>query len=201
MKAVIFDLGNVVVRWDPRAVFRDHFATDAEVARFMDEIGFADWNLGIDAGRDWDEAVAALSVAHPRHAVPIAAYRDRLMDAHPALLPGVADLIAELDAAGVPLFALSNTSVAAAARLALKYPEVLRRFRDVVVSAAVGAMKPDPEIFRIALARNDLKAGETIFVDDSPENVEGARAAGLDAIHFTDAEALALALRDRGLLQ
>jgi 2-haloacid dehalogenase len=201
MKTVILDIGNVVVRWDPHALYGPLLGSREAVEAFFAEVGFQTWNLEQDRGRDWDEAVTLLSSEYPHRADLIALYRDRLMDAHPDLVPGMDALTADLRKVGVPLVALSNASLRTATQLAARYPAVFERFSEVVVSAEHGLLKPDAEIYHACLTRCGLKVDACIFVDDSRTNVDGARAVGMDAIHFMGAEPLRAELHARGVLR
>lgn len=194
--AIIFDVGNVLIRWDPALVHPDHSpqARDA----FFAEIDFPAWNLEQDRGRDWDAAVAEASARHPRRAALIARFHHRWRDSVPGEVPGAPAILRALHAAGAPLFAITNFSAAKWAETRDRFA-FLRLFRDVTVSAHERLAKPDPEIHRRCLARNGLPAAGALFIDDSPPNVAAAAALGLDAIRFTDAPALAAALRVRGL--
>lgn len=194
--AVIFDVGNVLIRWDPALVYPD--LSPEALAAFFAEVDFHAWNLEQDRGRDWDAAVAAASARHPHRAELIARFHHRWHDSVPGEMPGTPAILRALHAADVPLFAITNFSAAKWAETRDRF-DFLRLFRDVTVSAHEGLVKPDPAIWGVCLSRNGLPAAGTLFIDDSPPNVAAAAALGLDALHFTDAPALAEALRARGL--
>jgi 2-haloacid dehalogenase len=199
--AVVFDLGNVLIRWDPFAAIAAGVGHD-EARAFLtaDDFDFGAWNYEQDAGRGWAEAEAVASKAHPRWEPALRAYRQHF----PHSLTGVVDdtvaVLRELHAAGVPLFALTNWSEEL-------FPEALRRFdflelfEDIVVSGEEGVAKPDREIFEILEERMRHRGSleDTVFIDDSPRNIEAAAAAGMDAILFTDTGHLREDLRARGL--
>jgi 2-haloacid dehalogenase len=199
-QAIIFDVGNVLLRWDPRLVWRDVLPDDATIEAFMAEIDFPVWNHAQDAGRDWDAAVAELSALHPHRADLIAMFHRDWHRSLPGEVPGTRAILQRLGAAGVPLYAITNFSAGKWEETTARFPFLCNSFRDIVVSAHEGVAKPDPEIYRRCLARNALDAGRCVFIDDSAENVAAAGALGLDAVRFTGAEALAAALRDRGCL-
>jgi 2-haloacid dehalogenase len=198
--ALIFDIGNVLLRWDPRLLYRTLLPDDAAIDAFFAEIGFDAWNTGFDRGTAWDHGVAAHSALHPARAELIAAFHHRWHETLPGPVDGAPELMAELAAAGIPLYAITNFSSAKFAETRERFPFLATAFRDVVVSGDEGLLKPDPEIYRRCLARNGLAAAGSIFVDDSPKNVEGARAVGIDAIQFTTIPALRHTLTLRGLL-
>ena len=198
--AVIFDVGNVLVRWDSRLLFRHFLPDDAAIDAFLAETGFHDWNLALDAGGDWDEAVAALSARHPRHAAPIRAFHERWHETLPGAIDGSVAILDALAAAGVPLYAITNYSAAKWAETLPRFPFLATSFRDTVVSGQEGVTKPDPRIYRLLLERNGLDPAACVFIDDSAKNVAGAAALGIDAVLFTTPEALHDALAARGLL-
>jgi 2-haloacid dehalogenase len=197
--AVIFDIGNVLIRWDVRLLYRRLLPDDAAIDAFLTEIDFHAWNLGLDAGADWDQGVASLTARHPHHAPLIAAFRDRWHETVPGPVDGSVAILERLAEAGVPLFAITNFSAPRWAETAARFP-FLAAFRDVVVSGRERVLKPDPAIYRLCLERNRLDPGTCVFIDDSPANVAGAAAVGLDAIRFTGPEALEAELARRGLL-
>ena len=183
MTSVVFDLGNVLIPWDPRFLYRKLLPDEAAVERFLGDVCTAEWNLGLDAGRPWDEAIGELLERHPAHAPLIRAYDERWGE---MIAPAIAEsvmILEELAAAGTPLYALTNWSEAKFNYARPRYP-FLDRFRDIVVSGTVKLVKPDPAIYRLLLDRNGLSARECIFIDDSLKNVEAAAALGMNAIHF-----------------
>jgi FMN phosphatase YigB (HAD superfamily) len=199
-RAVIFDVGNVLIRWDARLVYRDLLPDAAAIDAFFAEVGFDAWNVEQDRGRSWDDGVALLSAAHPHRAGLIAAFHERWQDSVPGVIEGSVAVVEDLCAAGVPLYAITNFSSEKWLESVVRFPFLGECFRDVVVSAREGVLKPDPAIFRVCLERNGLSAGDCVFVDDSAKNVAGAAALGFDTIRFTGAEALRAALVARGLL-
>lgn len=197
---IVFDLGNVLLRWDPRFLYRQLFAGDEErMEWFLANICTNEWNIEQDKGRTFEEAVHELAGRHPDHAPHIHAYHERWHETLPGALEGTVAILEELDERGVPLYAITNFN-------GPKFRETQRRFgflnifRDVVVSGEVGMLKPDRDIFELFLARNDLTAGSCLFIDDSRHNVEGSRAVGMDAIHFESPQQLRRDLARRGLL-
>ena len=199
VSAVVFDLGGVLIDWDPRHLYRSLFDGDeAAMERFLSEVCTMDWNEEQDAGRPFAEGVALLSREHPHLAELIEAY-DREW---PRMLRGAIDdslaIAFDLHVAGVPLYALSNWS-------AEKYPIAEERFPflswfdGIVISGRVGMRKPDPRIFAHLAARFDLVPAETLFIDDSERNVEAARRAGYRAVRFVSAGQLRGELERVGL--
>jgi 2-haloacid dehalogenase len=199
-RAVIFDIGNVLIRWDPRLLYRPLLADEAAVDAFLAEIGFDAWNLELDRGGDWDAAVAAHAARHPQHAELIAAFHHRWEETVAGAIDGTVAILDDLVAAGVPLYAITNFSGPKWALTVARFPFLGSAFRDVVVSGHERLVKPDPAIFRLCLERNGLDAGDCVFIDDSPRNIEAAAAVGLDALLFTGPEALREDLARRGLI-
>ena len=198
--AVIFDIGNVLIRWDVRLLYRRLLPDEAAIDAFLAEIDFHGWNLALDGGADWDDAVAALSARHPARARLIAAYRDHWHETVPGIIEGSVAILSALGAAGTPLYAITNFAEPRWVEAVGRFPFLASSFRDVVVSGREGVTKPDAAIYRRCLARNGLDAAGCVFIDDSPANVAGARAVGMDAILFVDPEQLRADLTGRCLL-
>jgi 2-haloacid dehalogenase len=199
VKTVVFDLGGVLIDWDPRHLYRKLLADEAEVEEFLATVCTPEWNLEQDRGRPFAEAVAELSERHPAHAANIAAFHERWAEMLGGDVPGTVELLAELRATGVPLYALTNWSAETFA-LARERFEFLDWFDGLLVSGEEGIVKPDPAIFRLLLDRFGLDAGATLFVDDSEANVAAADALGFDAVRFRDPDRLRRDLAERGLL-
>jgi 2-haloacid dehalogenase len=199
VKAVVFDLGGVLIDWDPRYLYRKLLADEAAVEEFLATICTPEWNTEQDRGRPFAEAVAELSERHPAHAANIAAFHERWPEMLGGDVPGTVELLAELRATGVPLYALTNWSAETFA-LALERFEFLDWFDGLLVSGEERIVKPDPAIFQLLLDRFGLDAGATLFVDDSEANVAAADALGFDAVRFRDPDRLRRDLAERGLL-
>jgi 2-haloacid dehalogenase len=198
-RAVVFDLGGVLIRWDPAPAIAA--AVGQERARALlthDEFDFLAWNDAQDRGRAFDEAEAEAIAAFPHLAEELRAYRANFAESLVGELEDAVAILRELHGAGVPLFALTNFS-AETFPLARDRFEWLTLFDEVVVSGAEGMGKPDPAVFRLLEQRTGIPLRECVFVDDSARNVEGARAVGLDAILFTDTGHLRGDLVSRGL--
>jgi 2-haloacid dehalogenase len=195
----VFDLGAVLIDWDPRYVFRSMFADEAAMEHFLATVCTPEWNAEQDRGRTLAEATAILVAEHPEHADLIKAYYDRWDDMVGEPIAGTVELVRQLKAAGVRLVALSNWS-------AETFPRVRHRlgfldeFDAVLVSGTVGLVKPDPAIYLLLVERHAVDVRHSIFIDDSVRNVEAAAQLGFDAIHFRSPEQLAEELRRRGLI-
>jgi 2-haloacid dehalogenase len=198
-KAVVFDLGGVLIDWDPRHLYRKLLADEAAVEEFLATVCTLEWNAEQDRGRPFAEGVAELVERHPAHADAITAYHERWPEMLGGAIDGTLELLAELRAGGVPVYALSNWS-AETFGIARERYEFLDWFDGVVVSGEERMIKPDPALFRLFLDRFGLDPEATVFVDDSEANVAAARQLGLDAVSFTDPTQLRHDLIARGLL-
>lgn len=197
--ALVFDFGNVLVTWDPRRVFRSFFDSDAAIDDFLAEIGFTGWNIEQDRGRPWSEAVTDLCARFPDRAELIRAYDERWEESIAGAVPGTVRIIERLRALGYPLFGLSNWSSEKFRLTRPRYP-VFELFDDIVISADVGMVKPDADIFQALLARIGRGAGECLFIDDSEWNTSAAAALGFDTIRFVSPEQLEGELAARGIV-
>lgn len=197
--AVVFDLGGVLIDWDPRYLYRRLLPDDDAVERFLQEVDFAAWNHRQDAGASWAEAVEAHSARHPHRRELLAAYPARFRETLGGEVPGTTDVLRELHDAGVRLLALTNWSAETFPQ-ARELFDFLDLFEDIVVSGEEQLAKPDPAVFRLLLDRHRLDPGATVFVDDSAANVAAAAGAGLVALRFRDAATLREQLQALGLL-
>jgi 2-haloacid dehalogenase len=181
---VVFDLGGVLIDWNPRHLYRKLFADEAEMETFLATVCTQEWNERQDAGRSFSEAAATLCAQHPHHAELIEAFGARFDEMMRGPIEGSVTILETLHERGVPLYALSNWS-AETYPLAAKRFEFLKLFRGVIISGEVGVIKPDPRIFRILLERYRIEPNEAVYIDDNPRNAAAARAFGIHGIHFT----------------
>lgn len=198
--AVIFDVGRVLYDWDPRILYRRLIADDRALDAFVRDVVTTEWHFQHDAGRDFADTSAELIALHPHHANLIAAWGPRFRESIGDPIPGMHELVAELDAAGVPLFAITNFSHEFWPPFRAQEAALFDRFRDIVVSGTEKLVKPDPAIYHLALARFGLEPQEAVFIDDNQANIDAAAKLGIVALHFTDAAALRPRLRDLGLI-
>lgn len=198
VETVVFDLGGVLIRWDPRHLYRQLMPAD-EVDAFLEEVDFLTWNHGCDAGLPWDDAVAHLSARFPHRAQLIAAYPARFADSLVGSFDDTVAILRELRGAGVRLLALTNWA-AESFRHARERFEFLEWFEGIVVSGEERVAKPDPRIFQILIERYGLDPRRTLFVDDAAPNVAAAEAVGLRATLFSDADQLRRELTSLQLL-
>jgi 2-haloacid dehalogenase len=198
--AIVFDLGGVLIDWNPRHLYRRLFDGDeAAMERFLAEICTPAWNARQDSGRSWHDAVESLARLHPEQRELIVAYHERWPEMLGGPLDGTVGILAELRAAGLRLAALSNWS-------AEKFPVARERydflgwFEAVVISGDAGASKPDPRIYRLLLERTGFDPGTTLFIDDVAANVAVAAGQGMRTHLFRDPLTLRADLQELGLL-
>jgi 2-haloacid dehalogenase len=199
--AVVFDLGNVLITWDPVEAIAVAVGPERARAFVADpDFDFAAWNRANDAGRGLEEAEQVALASHPQYAEEIVAYREHFGASLVGEIPGSVEILRELHKADVPLFALTNWS-ADLFPVALARFDFLDLFEDIIVSGEEGVAKPDPAIFEVLEERVSHRAGldDCIFIDDSPANVQAAAETGLDAVHFTGADHLREDLVARGM--
>ncbi len=195
---VIFDVGNVLLDYDPRYLFNQLLPDATSVDDFLARICTPDWNLQQDLGRSWTTALSLLIDAHPEHADLIRAYRARWQEMIRGPVAGTLEILRRLSDAGVPLYALTNFSSETFGETVARF-DFFSLFRDIVVSGAEGVVKPDPRIFRIAIERFAITPERTVFIDDVAANVAAAREAGLNAVHFVSPDRLRKSLTVHGL--
>jgi 2-haloacid dehalogenase len=198
--SVVFDVGNVLYGWDPQAFLVRQIADDDARLRFIEDTDLYAWHETLDGGRPYAEAAAELNEKFPQYAALIAAWSDRFGETITGPVPGVHEIVAELDERGVPLFAITNFSADFWAPFHAKERTFFDRFRDIVVSGEEKLLKPDPAIYYRALDRFRLRPDEALFVDDRVINVEGAEAVGMKGHLFTTAEDLRARLVEEELL-
>ena len=196
--AVVFDLGGVLLDWNPRHVYRRLFTDPDEMEDFLARICTPDWHLAHDLGEDVTESCRRLARQHPGHRDMIMAWADPGDEMAAGQIDGAVDVLAELKAAGVRCLVLSNMEPATFARRLGRFP-FMNWFDGYVISGHEGLAKPDPRIFQLLLRRYRLEPAATVFVDDSPANVEAARGQGLAAVRYTSAGQLRNRLRALGL--
>ena len=194
---VVFDIGGVLVDWHPALAWADTLGPDAAMA-FMERVNFMSRNARADAGVRF--TYLATDITNVDDAAQFAAYVGHFSKTVADVVPGVWAIVDRLRARGVPLHVITNWS-AETWPMALKlHPRLRDSFGVTIVSGVEGVAKPDRRIFELLTTRAGVAAQECVFIDDSLSNVDGARLAGMDAIHFTGAAALETALKNRDLL-
>lgn len=197
---VVFDIGGVLVDWDPRHLYRGLFAgDDSAMEAFLGQVCTPAWNHEMDAGRPRAEAVAELVDRYPHLAAPIRAWTERWLEMISGEIAGTVDVLDRLAGRGVRLLGLTNWSAETFPVARQRFPS-LRRFEAVVVSGEHGVAKPDPALFRVLLDVHAVDPARAVYVDDRAENVATARELGLHGLLFSDPATLHRDLVRFGLL-
>jgi 2-haloacid dehalogenase len=196
---IVFDLGMVLIAWDPRNLYRKVFDDSGKMEWFLTHVCHSDWNLEQDKGRSFDEAVREATARHPDHAREIAMYRDRWMEMIPGAIDGSVAILEELHGNGTPLYAITNWNgdTFKATRNRFTFLDL---FRDIVVSGDERLLKPEPGIFHLLARRNNIRLADSLFIDDSLKNVRGAEVVGMKGHHFTSPQGLRAELKTHGVL-
>jgi 2-haloacid dehalogenase len=189
IRHIVFDIGKVLVHYDPNLPFRRLIPDDGERRWFFDNVCTHDWNVEQDRGRKWEEAEAVLIAAYPEHARNIRSFRRHWHEMVPHAYEGSVSVMEELIGQGRDVTMLTNFASDTFAEARQRFP-FLQRPRGVTVSADVGLIKPDRAIYEHHARAFGLEPKATLFIDDSRANVEGARAAGWQSVQFIDPERL-----------
>lgn len=188
---LIFDFGNVLVRWEPQRVYLPYFGGDeAQYWYFWRHVCNPELRNRIDAGENQQQCINSQKALFPDYAAPLEMFITDWEETLPGEMPGMRELLQQLKAdPRYRIFGLTNWSMETFP-LARKKFEILQMIDNYVVSGDVKLVKPDPAIFRLALDRFGIRADETTFIDDNPDNVEAAKRLGMDGIVFTNAASL-----------
>jgi 2-haloacid dehalogenase len=197
--SVIFDLGAVLIDWNPRHLYRKLLPDEGAVEHFLATVCTQVWNEEQDAGRPFAEGIALLCEQHPQHAELIAAYFMRWHEMLSGPIEGTVAILRKLHDRDVPLYALTNWSAETFPHARARF-EFLELFRGILVSGEERVKKPDPRIFQRLFSRYGLIAPRSIFIDDSEKNVRAARALGMIGLHFSSPHELERELAGLGVL-
>jgi 2-haloacid dehalogenase len=200
VRAVVFDVGKVLVEWSPHYLYEKLIPDAAACATFLNEVATPDWHFQHDAGRPFAETSAELIAEHPQHRDLILAWQVRWLETILHLIEGMAQLVADLAARDVPIYGITNFSGEFWPPFRTREAALFAPFRDIIVSGDEKLTKPDAAIYQLALRRFGLAPGEALFVDDSLKNVEAGEANGFVGHHFKDAATLRADLEKHGLL-
>ena len=196
---VVFDIGGVLLDWNPRYLYRKIFDDEQEMDYFLTHICSHTWNLLQDAGRPPAEGVAELSARYPHYAEQIAVYHSRWLETLNGTIHDSVAILQELQHRDTPLYAITNFNQETFA-LCRQHFDFLNEFLGIVVSGEVKLLKPDPAIYLRLLHDYQLRAEDCVFIDDSEVNAKGAQKVGMHGIHFQSAPGLRLELQKLGLL-
>jgi HAD superfamily hydrolase (TIGR01509 family) len=193
----VFDIGNVLIRWDPRLLYRKLIAEEGELDHFLTHVCAPEWNLEMDAGKSFAQGVAERVALHPDKADLIRAFDERWTETMGGLIEGSVAILEELRTKGIKTYAISNFSGEKFVVASCLYP-FLALFDGVIISGQEGILKPDARIFRLLCQRYGLAPGDCFFIDDSATNVAAARAEGMQAHLFQSPEGLRNTMREAG---
>jgi 2-haloacid dehalogenase len=198
-KTIIFDFGGVLIDWNPRYVYQQIFATREETDWFLGNICTSEWNLTIDAGKPFARAVNELAEKHPEWFRQIEAFHLRWEEMLGGEISESVDILSEIQKEGFRVYGLTNWS-AETFPIAFEKYKFLQTLDGIVVSGREKLIKPDPEIFKVLLNRYQLQAGNCIFIDDNPDNINIAAQLGFNVLHFTSSGKLREDLIKSGIL-
>lgn len=196
---VVFDLGGVLIDWNPRYLYRQLFDDEAAMEDFLTNVCSPDWNEHQDAGRTIAEAEAEALARHPDQKAMIEAYYGRFDEMWAGPISDTAAILDDLHARQTPLYALTNWS-AETFPIARQHFEFLGLFQGILVSGEEKMKKPDPRIFQRLSERFQIPLDRSVFIDDNAANIEAAGSAGMEALHFADDGSLRGKLEALGLL-
>ena len=195
INTIIFDLGKVLINWDPRNLYRSIFRNEKEMESFLSEVCTMDWNEQQDAGRSWQDGIDLLVPNFPKYEKEINAYFDRWEEMLGGEISGTVKILKALKASDkYRIYGLTNWS-AETFPIAVKQFDFLDWFDGILVSGDEGIKKPDPAIYERLLDRYQIDRKTAVFIDDSLRNVTAAQKIGIKSIHFTDPEALERSLQ------
>ncbi len=199
IEAVVFDVGRVLVQWDMRTLFAKLIDDPERLDWFCSNVVTEAWHFQHDAGRDLAEMVEERKALFPGHDELIDAYATRFLETLPGNVPGSHEIVRELAARDVPLFAITNFASLFWRQYSAREP-LFALFSDIVVSGDEKLVKPDPRIYQLAARRFGHAPEAMLFVDDNAANVDAARQLGWNAHRFQSASTLRHELVERGLL-
>jgi HAD superfamily hydrolase (TIGR01509 family) len=199
-RAVLWDVGNVIVRWDPRALYAKIFKEPADIDRFLSHVCTLDWHVEHDKGVAFAENAASLIERFPEHEAEIRAWDERFHEMLSGPIPETVAVIEELAARDTPQFALTNMPQSKWPDVQAISPAHFGLFRDAIVSGDEKVIKPGRRIYEIVLERTGLQPSDLLFIDDSIANIEAAMDIGFHTHHFTDPARLRAAVERHGLL-
>jgi 2-haloacid dehalogenase len=199
IKAVLFDIGNVIVRWDRENLYHKLIPDATERAFFLDHVCSMAWHTRHDEGVSFADNRTDLLRDWPQYADLILAFDTRFDEMLDGVVEQTEAVMGELQAKGVVMYGLTNMP-AEKAELVFGKSQYIRSFKDIIISAHEKLIKPDPAIFQVALQRMGLSAPEVFFTDDNLANIETAKAMGFVTHHFTDPDGLRPALIAAGIL-
>lgn len=199
IQTVIFDLGGVLIDWNPRYLYRKLMQSEAEIEHFLSHICTPAWNAQQDAGRPFHEGVAVLIEQYPQDRELIEAYHQRWEEMLGGAIGESVEIFRQIKSAGLPVYALTNWYAETFPHAKNRF-SFLHEFDGIVVSGEEKVAKPEARLFRILLERYKITASTALYIDDNADNIATARQLGLHAIHFQNAAQLRQALQELKVL-
>jgi len=200
IKTLVFDLGGVLIDWNPRYLYRKLIDDENDIDSFLSEVCNPEWNVKQDAGRALAEATAERIALFPEKKSLIEAFYDRWQEMLGGEIGETVAILRELKNKGESLYALTNWS-GETYPIAEERFTFLQWFKGTLVSGVEKMAKPDPAIFHLLLNRYELKAQDCLFIDDSMANIEAAARIGFETHHFRTATGLRQELTAANVLQ
>ena len=198
IRTVVFDIGGVLIDWNPRHLFRKVFDSGEEMEWFLANVCTYEWNVQQDGGKLFSVATAELQEKFPGYRDRIALYYGRWEEMLNGEISGTVEIFRRLKSAGMPLYALSNWSHEAFPVAYNRY-DFMKLFDGMVVSGYEKLLKPDHAIYRVLMKRYNVNPAESVYIDDNKPNADAAAELGFNAIHFTSPEQLRIELNALGL--
>lgn len=198
ISSIVFDIGGVLIDWNPRHLFRKVFDSEDEMEWFLSNVCTYEWNVQQDGGKLFSVATAELQEKFPEFSDKIALYYGRWEEMLDGEIKGTVEIFRRLKSAGMPLYALSNWSHEAFPVAYEKY-DFMKEFDGLVVSGFEKLLKPDHAIYRVLMQRYNINPEETVYIDDNKPNADAAAELGFNAVHFRSPEQLKTELRSLGL--
>lgn len=201
IETVIFDLGGVLIDWNPRYLYRKILKDEDQVTWFLENICTSEWNDQQDAGRSFEAATAELIRKHPEWEEAITAWYGRWQETIGGPIHETVDILSEIKSSeGYRLYALTNWSDETFP-WAMDNFNFLHWFEGIVVSGVEKTRKPFPDFYKILFNRYRVDPSNTVFIDDNIKNIAGAKRVGLSTIHFKNAQQLRSELTRLGVLE
>lgn len=198
IKNIIFDFGGVLVDWNPVYLYKKVFDNESDMNYFLENICTSEWNVQQDAGRPLSEATELLQKEHPEHKELIGHYYGRWEE----MLGGLFEenvRVLHLLKEKYPIYGLTNWSAETITTAYRKY-DFFEHLKGIVVSGDEKLIKPDPKLYQVLLDRYNLKANESLFIDDNIHNIESAHKMGFHTIHFREDTDLEKEIKEMGVL-
>ena len=188
IETIIWDLGAVLIDWNPRHLYKKLGKTDEEIEWLLQNVMTHEWNHQMDAGKPFDEGVAELSAKFPEHREMIEAYWNRWPEMITGTIEDTVDILNQLDQKGLPMYALTNWSHETIGFVT--HYDFFKKFQGMLVSGEEKLAKPDPVFFQLLLNRFNIEPTTALFIDDNAANIETAQNMGIQTVHFKSAKVL-----------